>query len=207
MDGSVVGGAFLILLGYASGAVPWGVVLGKLFTGVDLRRHGSGSTGTTNALRVLGWRISVAVFVLDFLKGMAPVLLARGLDANGWVAAAVGVAAVAGHCWSPLIRFHGGKGMATGGGAAVGLLPWVVLIAPVMIVIVWLTRYVSLASIGASVAVSLTLVGLGVAGVLSWATVLAVVTMAGIIIAKHHGNIRRLLAGTERRFGERGSAA
>ena len=204
---ALAGGALLILGAFALGAVPWGVVLGKLFTGVDLRRHGSGSTGTTNALRVLGWRISVLVFVLDFLKGLLPVLVAQWMGANGWVTALAGVAATAGHCWSPFIRFRGGKGMATGGGAAVGMVPWLILTAVAMAVIVLLTRYVSLASIASAILVSLLLVFFGLRGWLSWQTVVAVVAMASIIVIQHRGNIRRLLNGTERRIGERPTAA
>ena len=111
----------LVGAAYAAGALPWGYLLGRLFGNVDIRKHGSGGTGATNALRLLGWRISLAVFVLDVLKGFLPVVAARWLDLDdGWIAA-IAVAAVVGHCWSPFIGFTGGKGMATGGGAAVGL--------------------------------------------------------------------------------------
>src|SRR5688500_1760609 len=112
--------------------MPWGLILGRWFADVDLRRHGSGATGATNAMRILGWRISAAVFALDFLQGVVPVVVARLLGLSGWWVAAVGVAAVLGHCWSPLIGFRGGKGVATGAGAAGGMLPWVLLVFPVM---------------------------------------------------------------------------
>lgn len=189
-------------LGYAAGAVPWGLVLSRWLFQTDLLRHGSGSTGATNALRLLGWRASALVFALDFLKGALPVLLARGLGLDGWWVAAVGVAAVVGHCWSPLIRFRGGKGMATGAGAAAGMFPWVLLVFPLMVLVVGLTRYVSLASLVGSLAVSLVVVSLGVVGLVPWSISFAIVTITSIIVLKHHGNIRRLLAGTERRFGE-----
>jgi glycerol-3-phosphate acyltransferase PlsY len=139
--------ALLILVGYLSGSVPWGVLLGRWLGNVDLRRHGSGSIGATNALRLLGWRASVAVFLLDFGKGFVPVAIARLAGLDGWWVAVVGVAAVVGHCWSPLIGFKGGKGMATGAGAAAGLFPWVLLVFPLMVLVVALTRYVSLASL------------------------------------------------------------
>ena len=198
----VAAGLLFVMLGYAAGAIPWGVVLGRWFANVDLRRYGSGSTGATNALRVLGWRISAAVFALDFLKGFLPVLVARLVGLNGWWVTAVGVAAVAGHCWSPLIAFRGGKGMATGAGAAAGMLPWVLLVFPLMVLIVVLTRYVSLASIVGSAAVSAVVVVFGALGRLDWSIAVAIVAITGIIVVQHHGNIRRLLAGTERRFGE-----
>jgi glycerol-3-phosphate acyltransferase PlsY len=192
----------LIAVAYGVGAVPWGLVLGRWVFDVDLLRHGSRSTGATNALRVLGWRASVLIFALDFLKGLLPVLLARLLGVGGWWVAAVGIAALVGHCWSPLIRFRGGKGMATGAGAAAGMFPWVLLIFPLMVLIVVLTRYVSLASIVGSVVVSVVLVALGALGLVAWSVSLAIVAITAIIVVKHEGNIRRLLAGTERRFGE-----
>lgn len=108
-------------------AVPWGLVLGKWLKGIDVRQVGSGATGTTNSLRALGWKIALAIFVLDFGKGVLPVVLARWWDLPDWAVAIAAVAATAGHCWSPYIRMKGGKGMATGGGASVAMFPWLVL--------------------------------------------------------------------------------
>jgi glycerol-3-phosphate acyltransferase PlsY len=196
-------GIALVAIAYLVGAIPWGVVLGRLFQQTDLREHGSGGTGATNALRVLGWRISVAVLILDFLKGFLPVVVARRLGFDGWWAATVGVAAVAGHCWSPYLGFRGGKGMATGAGAAAALYPAVLLAAPLVVVIVALTRYVSLASLTVSVVVSVALIGLAAAGQVGWSVAAAVVVISAIIVYKHQSNIRRLLAGKENRFGER----
>ena len=194
----------LIVGTYFLGAVPWGVVLGRLFKGVDVRSHGSGAIGATNTHRVLGWKFSVAVFVLDFLKGLLPVLLARWLDVPGWVVGGVAVASVVGHCWSPFIGFTGGKGMATGGGAAVGLLPWLFFMLFPMIVIVALTRYVSLASITAAFLGSALVAAYAIWGSFPewWAAGVAVVS--AIIVLQHRGNIRRLLTGTERKFTFRG---
>lgn len=197
-----VAAVLLVLVAYGAGAVPWGVVLGRWLQNVDLRRHGSGGTGATNALRVLGWRISLAVFALDFLKGFLPVVLARLAGLDGWWVTVVGLAAVVGHCWSPLIRFSGGKGMATGAGAAAGMFPWVLLVGPLMALVVALTRYVSLASIVGSLAVSAVVVILGLFGLVAWSIAVAILAITGIIVGKHQGNIRRILAGTERRFGE-----
>lgn len=196
-------GIALVFASYLLGAVPWGVVLGRLTNGVDLRKFGSGATGTTNALRVLGWRISVAVFALDFFKGLINVVIARWLGLDYWLIAAVAVAAVAGHCWSPFIKFSGGKGMATGGGAAIGMFPWLLLLGLVTILVTWLTRYVSLASITtAAGSVAITLVAAWI-GDLPWQAALGTAVIATIIVGKHHGNIQRLIKGTERRFGER----
>lgn len=186
---------------YLSGSVPWGVVLGKLLKGVDIRQYGSGNTGATNSMRVLGWRIAIVVGVLDLLKGLLPILVARWLDALEWTVALMAVAATVGHCWSPFMKFKGGKGMATGGGAAIGLLPWLLTMLPLMIIIVLITRFVSLASLIA------TITGTTIAFIFAattdfpwlWATAVGVIS--SIIIGKHWGNILRLLSGTERRFG------
>src|SRR5687768_6985245 len=100
---SAVGGAFMVLVGYAVGAVPWGVVLGRLFHSTDLRDHGSGNIGSTNAYRVFGWKFSIGVLALDIVKGAVPVLLTRLLGGGDWVQSFVAVATVVGHCWSPFI--------------------------------------------------------------------------------------------------------
>lgn len=186
---------------YGSGSIPWGVVLGKLLRGVDVREFGSGNTGATNSMRVLGWRIALTVGVLDVLKGLIPVLIARWLDAPVWVVAAMGIAATIGHCWSPFMKFRGGKGMATGGGASIAMLPWLLTMLPLMIVVVLITRYVSLASMIA------TLTGVTIAFIFAvttdfpWLWAFSIAVIISIIIFKHWGNILRLLSGTERRFG------
>ena len=202
MAGDAVAAVVLLVAAYLSGSVPWGVVVGRWRSQTDLRSHGSGGTGATNALRVLGWRLSLLVFAGDFVKGLMPVLLARWVGLSGWIVALVGIATVIGHCWSPFLRFAGGKGMATGAGAAAGMLPWVLMVFPLMVLVVVLTRYVSLASLVGSLSVSAVLVVLGLTGSVHWWVTVAVLAITGIIVLQHRGNIRRLLAGTERRFGE-----
>lgn len=190
-----------IAAAYASGSVPWGVVLGKLLKGIDVRQFGSGNTGATNSMRVLGWRIALSVGVLDVLKGLLPVVIARWLGAPEWVVALMAIAATVGHCWSPFMRFRGGKGMATGGGASIGMLPWLLTMLPLMIVIVLITRYVSLASMIA------TITGVTIAFIFAsttdfpWLWAISIGVIVSIIIYKHWGNILRLLSGTERKFG------
>ncbi|HEV2128738.1 MAG TPA: glycerol-3-phosphate 1-O-acyltransferase PlsY [Thermomicrobiales bacterium] len=190
-----------IAAAYLSGSVPWGVVLGRLIKGIDIRKIGSGNTGATNAMRALGWRIALSVAVLDVLKGFIPVIVARLLDAPTWTVALMGIAAIAGHCWSPWMMFRGGKGMATGGGAAIGMLPWLLTMVPLMIIIVLLTRYVSLASIIASIT------GVTIAFIFAattdfpWSWAASILAIISVIIFKHYSNIVRLLNGTERRFG------
>ncbi len=201
------GPAWLLLVAgaYLLGAIPWGLVFGKL-KGMDVRQHGSGGTGATNTLRLLGWKMAVGVFLLDFSKGLLPVVLARAFGAPDWVAAAVAVAAVVGHCWSPFIGFTGGKGMATGGGAAVGLAWWLVFLLLPMVAIVALTRYVSLASLSAAVVGPTIVIVLAARGDFPWEWALAIVAMAAIIVYQHRTNIARLKNGTERKFGNREAA-
>lgn len=203
---TLLGYLALLVVTYLIGSIPWGVVLGKVFKGVDVRQHGSGATGATNALRVLGWKYSIAVFVLDFFKGLIPVTLARVLDYPGWVVSGVALVSVIGHCWSPFIGFRGGKGMATGGGAAVALMPWLVFMLVPMSLVVAVTRYVSLASLTAAAIASGLVITLALWGSFPiwWAT--GVVAVAGVIVIQHRGNINRLLNGTERKFGQNAAA-
>lgn len=191
----------LIVAAYLVAGVPWSVVLGKMLKGVDVRAYGSGATGATNSLRVLGWRISVVVFMLDFSKGLVPIVVGRWLEFPNWAIALVAVVSVVGHCWSPYIGFKGGKGMATGGGSAVGLFPWLFLLLLLIVAVVWRTRYVSLGSV-LSAFIGSTLVFLVwlFDGVPGW-WVLAIFAISGIIIWQHRGNIDRLRNGTERKFG------
>lgn len=196
-------GPLLVLVGLLAGSVPFGYVAGRSMQGIDLRTVGSGGTGATNVLRTLGKKASATVLVLDFLKGLLPVLAARWFGVEEWWVAAVAVATVIGHCWSPFIGFKGGKGVATGGGAAIALFPPVLVVVPVILLIIWQTRYVSLGSlIGAGLAVVLAMAA-AAAGQLPWAFAVAIAAIAAIIVFRHRENIDRLRSGTERKFGEK----
>ena len=195
-------GIILVVLAFLVGAIPWGYLAGKSARGIDLRSVGSGGTGATNVLRTLGAKASIAVAILDVLKGLFPVVFARMTDFDSAWTAAAAVAAVTGHCWSPFIAFKGGKGVATGAGAAVGLFPQVLLALPVMALVVWTTRFVSLGSLIAGWLGALLAMAFAAAGQLEWPTALAILAISAIITLRHEGNIRRLLAGTERRIGE-----
>lgn len=195
------------ILGYLLGAVPTGLLVGRLTRGVDLREHGSQRTGATNALRTLGAGAAAAVFALDVAKGVAAVVAARLLFADEWsgvewAAAVAGLAAIVGHNWSIFMGFTGGRGVATFTGALGAMSPWTVLVlAPVAALVVWRTRYVSLASIvGALAAPAVTalfvLVGLTVLAAVAFAAAAAV-----LVVVAHADNIGRLRAGTERRIG------
>jgi glycerol-3-phosphate acyltransferase PlsY len=204
----ILGAAVLVVLGYLIGALPFGLLVGRLAGGVDLREHGSGRIGATNALRTIGLAGAVATFVLDVGKGMVAVLLAAWLYQPGStgspqaIAAAAGIAAVAGHIRSVFIRFRGGRGVATFGGAMLAISPWTVaIVVPIVALIVWRSRFVSLGSlIGSALApvVTATLIPLGQA---TWAGVALGVGGAALVTAAHADNIARLRAGTERRIG------
>jgi len=194
---ATVVGAFLI------GAIPWGYLIGKWFGGVDLRNVGSGGTGATNALRAVGRKAALAVLILDMVKGFLPVFLAMRWGAGEWWVAAAAVAAVLGHCFSPFIGFKGGKGVATGAGAAIALSPWFLLALPVVVLVVAVTRYVSLGSILGTFAASTIGIVLAMRGMAPWSVPVAVMAMSAIIIYQHRSNIGRLRAGTERKFGQK----
>lgn len=200
---SAVASVGLILGSYFFAGIPWGVVLGRSIKGIDIRTQGSGGTGATNSLRLLGWPIAIAVFVLDFLKGMLPVLVARAVDVPTWAVALVALAAVVGHCFSPYIGLKGGKGMATGGGAAIALFPWLCVLILLVVVVVWLTRFVSLGSLVTTVTGVVLMLCLAAIGDFPWAWALGITAIGALIIWQHRSNIRRLLSGTENRFGVR----
>ncbi len=181
------------------GAVPVGYLVARLL-GIDLRRRGSGNIGATNVLRTAGWAPAVATLLGDVAKGYGAAWLgARAGAGPGWAAAAA-VLAVVGNCWPVFLGFRGGKGVATGLGAFLRVAPWALVPAAV----VWGAllasfRYVSLASICAVLGLPAAILALGYPGPI----VLAGAAVAAIVVARHHANLRRLLAGTEPRFGQR----
>lgn len=193
----------LAIAAFFFAAIPWGLVLGKWLKGVDIRQSGSGATGTTNSMRILGWRIAIAIFLLDFGKGVLPVVLARWWDLPDWAVALAAVAATAGHCWSPYIRMRGGKGMATGGGASVAMFPWLVLFLLFVIAVVAVTRYVSLASILTALLGPTLVVILAFMGIVPGWWAVGIVGIGIIIVIQHRTNIKRLINGTENKFGQR----
>jgi glycerol-3-phosphate acyltransferase PlsY len=205
-----LGGLALVLIGYLIGALPFGMIAGRLAGGVDLRETGSRRTGATNTLRTLGWRWAALVLLLDVGKGVAAVLLARPLYVAGpprspeWVQAAAGVAAVVGHNWSAFIGFRGGRGVATSGGGMLVLSPLTLLVVgPLAALVIWQSRYVSLGSLVAAVAAPLVTAGLALLGAVGWGAVAYAAACALLIVISHGDNVARLRAGTERKLGER----
>jgi len=204
-----LGAAAIFVICYLVGAVPVGLLAGRLAGGIDLRRHGSRRTGTTNALRTLGMRWAILVFVLDVAKGAAAVLLARALYTAGppgspeWVAAAGGVAAVVGHNWSVFMGFRGGRGVATSAGGLLAMSPLALaILIPIVLAVVWRTRYVSLGSLVAAVLAPLLTVGLLAAGSADWPAVGYALASGALIVLAHGDNIARLRSHTERKLGE-----
>jgi glycerol-3-phosphate acyltransferase PlsY len=191
----VLGFVLLLGLAYLAGSIPFGLVVGKLFYGVDVRRHGSGNVGTTNVFRVLGKKAGVAVLVCDMLKGYIPAALAVALFAP-WFAIFIAAAPVVGHMYSVFLKGRGGKGIATGAAVVLALVPLVfAVVLVVWIALLLTTRYVSVASLAAAFLVPVLTIALDepvpykIAGVL----------VAVIVWWAHRGNIRRLLAGEEHR--------
>ena len=197
----------LVLVGaYLIGGIPFGYLIGRA-KGIDIRQHGSGNIGATNVLRTLGKPLGITCFALDFAKGLVPVLVARQLaDAGSILPLLVVVATVAGHIWTPYLRFKGGKGIATSAGALMAVAPLPVLCA----LIVWgltlaLSRMVGLASVCAAAALPLAAVGLLAAGRGSGGVpVLVLLVIIGVLaIARHRANIQRILNGTEPKIGQK----
>ncbi|HKS95106.1 MAG TPA: glycerol-3-phosphate 1-O-acyltransferase PlsY [Terriglobia bacterium] len=198
-------GPLTTLAAYLLGSIPFGYLIVRWQKGIDVRATGSHSTGATNVMRNLGIAGFLATFILDFGKGVAAVTLASRLTAGDprWIAAAA-VAAVAGHIAPVWLSFRGGKGVATGVGVFIVLAPVPMGLALVvfgLLVAIW--RYISLGSIVATAAFPALIYLLNhpprpiLAGAAGAAT---------LIIAKHHANIRRLLAGTESKVGKKGVA-
>lgn len=195
----------LIVFSYLLGGVPFGLVVGRVVKGIDIREYGSGNIGTTNVLRTMGRWPSALVLVLDCGKAAVPVLLARWLIGLPAVEAACGAAAVVGHTWSPYLGLRGGKGVASGFGAFVALSPLAAAIVFVFgVAVMAVSRIVSLGSIlssGFAVVVAASL-AVWTQQPIEYAVYAAL--MAALIIFRHGENIARLRAGVEPRIGQRG---
>ena len=193
-----------LVAAYLIGAIPVGFLVARAAGGTDIRRAGSGNIGATNVLRTLGRGPAVLTLVGDIVKGYLAVAAARAIGTEAWSAAGGAVAAVAGNCWPLFLAFRGGKGMATGLGAFLAVVPWAMAPAAVLwLVVTSLSRYVSLASILSCVSLPLAAALLGYPR----HSVVAAALVALIIMWRHRENIARLARGTEHRLGDRARAA
>ena len=195
----------LLFAGYLLGSIPSGYLAGRWLAGLDIRREGSGSTGATNVLRVVGKGPALAVFLVDVLKGAAAVLLAKAvLDPLGVGVVLAGLAALAGHIWPVWLGWKGGKAVATGLGMLLGLT-WPVGLAcfGIFLAVLSLGRIVSLASVVAALALPLLMLGWFADQNLAprWPYLSLALLSTVLVVWRHRSNIERLLAGTEPKLG------
>ena len=191
--------------GYLLGAIPVGLLVGRLAGGVDVRDYGSGKTGFTNTLRVLGLRRSLPVLLGDYLKGFVAALLPLLYTDDAWARAAGGLAAICGHVWPVFAGFRGGRGVLTGAGALTALnAPAVLLLVPPAALVLYFTRYMSVMSIVTAALAAVLFVILAATGLHPWSFAAAATLGAVLIIALHRDNIARLRAGREPKIGQGG---
>ena len=192
----------LPIVSYLLGSIPWGLILTRRFSGIDVRRNGSGNIGATNVYRLGGARLAILTLVADILKGLIPVWLAVSITPESFggnlFCSAVALAAVLGHLFPIYLRFkEGGKGIAVATGCFLVIAPVASIISIIAFILsVWLSNRVSLASLIASLLLPFTV----------WMTTGSVpITgcagiVAGLIIIRHIPNIKRLISGTEHKF-------
>jgi glycerol-3-phosphate acyltransferase PlsY len=197
----------LLFAGYLLGSIPSGYLAGRWWRGIDIRQEGSGSTGATNVLRVVGKGPAVLVFAVDVLKGTAAVLLAKALmPGSDVLSVAAGLAALAGHSWPLWLGWRGGKAVATALGMLLGLA-WPVGLAcfGIFLTMLSISRIVSLSSVVGALALPLLMLGWFGAPLpqsIRWPYLILALLTSVLVIWRHRSNLSRLLAGTEPRLGQ-----
>ena len=201
----IVTAILVVGVGYVIGGVPFGVLLGRYVHGVDIQAMGSGSTGATNVYRILGWKTALAVGLLDIAKGAAAVGLARLVMPAVWsqngsdlVAIATGVAAMAGHVYSPFLRFRGGKGIAVAAGAIGVIMPWASLV--LLAVFAATSLILRIPSVGSMLAAFVFPAAILVLYPQRPMLLLFALLAVPLVMWAHRANIRRLLHGEEPRI-------
>ncbi|MBN1221804.1 MAG: glycerol-3-phosphate 1-O-acyltransferase PlsY [Candidatus Aminicenantes bacterium] len=188
------------LLSYMFGAIPTGYIIFRLTEKDDIRRYGSQATGATNVLRLKGWKYGVPVGIADVSKGFLPVALAMKIFSDERIALLCGFLAVLGHCYPVFIRFRGGKGVASAAGVFLAIAPlFVLMCAGIFLASVLITRFVSLGSLlamGSFPLIVLLFEGNGNVAFMGMCVFI-------LILLRHKGNIQRLIAGNERKIGEK----
>jgi glycerol-3-phosphate acyltransferase PlsY len=199
--------AGILVVSYLFGSVPFGLIIGKALYGTDIRQHGSGNIGATNAYRTLGPLPGLGVFAADFLKGFLPVMLTNTVlepvepELVPLVSILAGVIAMIGHNYSVFLKFKGGKGMSTAGGFIAAIWPQIVpILFIVWVIVIAVTRYVSLASIIIAVLFPILVIVLDPSR-LRGEYVLFSAIAGAVIVYRHRMNIGRLIAGTELKIG------
>jgi glycerol-3-phosphate acyltransferase PlsY len=207
--------AIIAILSYLVGSIPTSIIVARKMRGIDIRQHGSGNAGGTNAFRVLGWKAGVFVIIMDMAKGLFAALVVTRLmygpfpfenvtpfDDYTVVQIIAGCAAILGHVWTVFAGFHGGKGIATAGGMLLGIAPVEVGVSFGVFLLV--SQYVSLGSLSAAVAFPLTMFlreNVFMVNVRGYNTLIFFTAgIALLIIYTHRSNIGRLLKGTENRI-------
>ncbi|MDG0789686.1 glycerol-3-phosphate 1-O-acyltransferase PlsY [Cohnella ginsengisoli] len=189
-----------VVVSYLLGSVSFSILFARWLRKIDIRQHGSGNAGATNTLRVLGKGPAIAVFLLDIAKGLVAVALGQAIagEQGSWLAVACGLASIAGHNWPLYFRFKGGKGIATTVGALIYLAPLPVVAAGVVaIILIVITRYVSLGSMVFAALVPIILGLAGEIGPVFWGALV----LALLAIIRHRKNIVKLMNGTENKIG------
>ncbi len=201
----MVNALLIFFIAYLFGSIPTAIIAGKLLKGIDIREHGSGNAGATNVLRVLGWKAGIVVLLIDMLKGFVPVfwlapMLNTAPEYTVYFQILAAIAAIVGHIWTVFAGFKGGKGVGTSAGVFLGLAPVPLLSAlAVFIIVVALTRYVSLGSLLAALAFLLGLLAQRFVFSMPLPDILLYLGSIVVILIwyAHRENIKRLLAGNE----------
>lgn len=195
-----------LVIGYAFGCIQFAYILGKVANNIDIRQYGSGNAGTTNVIRVMGWKAGVFTFVGDFLKAFIAVLLCKYLfGENGYlVGLYAGVGVIMGHNWPFYMHFKGGKGIAATIGSIMAIDPFIGLItAGIMAIVLLLTRYVSLGALLMTASIPV-LLGIMYRGHVNFLEIIALgCTITVFAFIRHRANIKRLLTGKESKLGQR----
>jgi glycerol-3-phosphate acyltransferase PlsY len=199
----------MLLISYLVGSIPTAIIYGKLTRGIDIRLHGSGNAGATNVFRVLGWKAGVLVLLIDMVKGLIATLWFYKIGTDSFIANVellkimAGMSAVFCHIWTVFAGFKGGKGVGTGAGMIIGLVPGAVLVGVIVFLLaVAMTRWGSLGSILASLTVPVYLFLKKFFFMLPVSTTLLIFSLLIplLIIFTHRSNIKRLLNGSENKI-------
>ena len=200
----------IVILGYLLGSIPFGVIIGKMVRGIDVREYGSGSMGMTNVMRTVGAKAGLIVLIADLLKGAVVVALAWAIfysepeSTVQWGQMAGGAAAVVGHSWPVYIGFRGGRGIATAFGAIL-VIAWPIglICLAVFLLMVAIFRYISLGSISGAIALVAAMAIFYMNDMEPFAYLVFALVVAPVVILRHHANIKRLLSKTESKIGQK----